>query len=313
MRCASTIVLPSRVGLKAQSYIWHQRPGRFCPDCAGKLEAPAKQIHRHHPLLGEHIAAIGIELGTVEHRRCSIVVVQIHLQRIHRALPARLCNFQEASPNTTSSMSLSGGNLNQLRQYCADQRVDLNRRGVHLAAFCSGTWSARQRPNPAALRCARQCCRAPQTAATHHALHVLRGLISQGVTYALHGALHPGRAQVQVSARSPSSDTLTWGRSCFGLRWICLVRAWRRRRVLRSHFSRLNAYSVPGLWRCNALHARRCRFALPAPSGIGRAGKRGCTRGRNPGLACVFITLCPVVGHGLQLRATLLKAAKSLT
>ena len=49
--------------------------------------AAAKQVHRHDADVGQQAAAIGIELGAVQHRRGRLVVIQVDMQVIDLMAP----------------------------------------------------------------------------------------------------------------------------------------------------------------------------------------------------------------------------------
>ena len=151
VRCASTTVLPSRVGLKAHTASAPNAAAIFCQAAlvAGRA---AEQVDRH--ARRPRSAARG---SRRRRPRCRAPAPRPR-GRTGRPAAHRPCRASAgarissaASASTTCSRASSAGSLNQPPAGRDHLRVELDRGGAACAAACGRTWSATPRPGPSCI------------------------------------------------------------------------------------------------------------------------------------------------------------------
>ena len=101
------------------------------PQATRQTGIAAKQVDAHHPVGGKQFTAVPIKRRMVQQRAGRVVVVQVHLQRMHRAAACRLHNPGRGVVLPHPKARSLARQMKKLLARLNHRRVALYRLGVH--------------------------------------------------------------------------------------------------------------------------------------------------------------------------------------
>ena len=154
----------------------------------------AKQVDHHDARLGQASVAASIEAAAVMHGAGRLLVVQVHLDDAEALPVGRITDKVGRIALHQHQPVVFRGQAEPLARHPRQLLADLHHRGGRVRAMAMGELGERGCPQPQLQHLGR---RLQEQQPGHHVLDVGQHQLIRMLD--VHGALHPGRAEVQVA------------------------------------------------------------------------------------------------------------------